>query len=225
MTSLASPPTASTNTRTARWNTWYTVTLLLGAGWIVWAAVVLGRLSHGEGEPVPRSLNAIALVGLGCGAVLTFIAGKFQIRDERDTQWQAAVIAELEQIRAEQRTIVRDEIAKPMTDAAAGIARLNDRIGMRQDDDPTVPLAGRLNGHRTVYASASVATTVHGVQLDGFLSTLRAQVDERIDAAISRVEEHGAQRYFAGYAACAEDMSGGSVVALQPRNGQRSSTS
>jgi len=224
MIDLASPPTASlTHTRTTWWNTFHSLTVICGAGWILWAAVIIGRLS-GDGEPVPRALNAIALTGLSCGALLSFVAASNVNRRTRDAEWQTAVTDELERLRLEYQRVVRDEIAaqltKPLGEAAAGIARLNDRIGMRHDDDPTVPLAGRINGHRTIYAaSASVAT----VQIDGVLDTIRERVDQRVDEAIgAKVQEFGAQRWYAGYAAGREDD--GSVVALQPRNGHRSTS-
>jgi hypothetical protein len=205
----AFPPTASTTTPRSRWNHWYTLTLFLGAGWILWSAVVIGRLSLSGGDPVPRALNAIALTGLSVGALMTFIVGKDHNRRTDDQHWQSVIGNELRHVRAEYQAAVRE------------LVRIKDRLGLREDDDPTVPLAGRTNGHRTLYAaSASVAT----VQIDGVLNTLRERVDQQVDEAIgAKVQEFGAQQWYAGYAAGRED-DGGSVVALQPRNGHRSTS-
>jgi hypothetical protein len=104
------------------------------------------------------------------------------------------------------RREVREQLKEPGDKIAAELATIRERMG----DESTVPLAG------TVYASASV-------QVDGVLNILRAQVDQRVDEAIgAKVQEFGNQRWYAGYAAGREDGSGGSVVALQPRNGHRS---
>lgn len=203
MSNLAPPPAASTNPTTHRtwgwWNTYHTLFSVFLGAYLGYVFVVLGRMTSHLEEPIPRALNAILLTALSLAAVLFFVAAGNRHRRDRDVEWQTAIIAELGRMRAEYRAGVRDEMAtqvtKPLGDAAAGIARLNDRLSGRVDDDPTVPLAGQWRTRAAIYASAAV-DTFRPPSAEVLLAEVLRHADQRIDdrladiAALARNSAH-----------------------------------
>jgi hypothetical protein len=126
------------------WNTWHTLAVLLGIGWIIWAAIIIGNTAHPAATTtLPRALNAIMLTGLSCGAVMAYIAGSNKVRRDREIVWQTAVIAQVEQLRTDTHDAIRSEICtqitEPLTEIAALAGKVKDRLGMRPDDDPLGP--------------------------------------------------------------------------------------
>jgi hypothetical protein len=216
MSTLASPPTASTP-QPATW-TWratlLATTILADLAYAM--LIVAGIALDGRDRMVPAQISQIIVGALAATTVITaflVICGRLADRVECAVVIVAGLAAQL-------RTDLENvrETARALRGEAPEIQAQLDRTP--PVDDPTVRLDGHANGHRTVYASASVHT-----QFDGMLDTLRAQVDQRVDEAIgAKVQEFGAQKWYAGYAAGREDSSDSSVVALQPRNGQRSTS-
>lgn len=193
MSNLAPPPAANTpSTRTtwAWWNTYHTLFAVFLGAYVAYILIILGRMTHASDEPIPRSLNAILLTALSLAALLAFVAAGNRHRRDREAQWQGAIIAELERMRAEYRTGVRDEMAtqltKPLSDAAAGIARLNDRLNGRVDDDPTVPLAGQWRTRAAIYASAAV-DTFRPPSAEVLLAEVLRHADQRIDDRLADI--------------------------------------
>lgn len=153
MSNLAPPPAANTDTRTtwAWWNAYHTLFAIFLGAYAVYILLILGRMTHGVAEPIPRSLNAILLTALSLAALLSFIAAGNLNRRCRDLEWQAAVREEITKLRVEQTAT-----AEAMWATVAGLTRLNDRLGR---DDPTVRLNGRVpRAGGRAYASATVVS-------------------------------------------------------------------
>lgn len=226
MTSLATPPTASTPpeppelSETYRWwNGFHVAAAVFLGAYAIYALIVVGRLTRGNPAansnlPALLPLHAIIVPTLVLAVVLAFIAaGRRHDRAERERREAAWCKAWKERWRVEDARW--REQGEWMGMVMETLTALKERPVGRSDTTQD------LGGHRGVYASFAA---FQSGPFDGVLASLRAQVDQRVDAAIGeRVSEYGNQRWYAGYAAGREDTSGGSVVALQPRNGQRSS--
>jgi hypothetical protein len=152
---LQSAPTVTDAKSAARWwNGWYTAfAAFLGAfaGYIVF---VVGRTSHGLTDAAPRPWNAIVLTALSLGAVLSYLAAGRLNRRRSEASFQAAVIAAIQ---------------------AAAATRIR-----RPEDEPTVPVAGRVY---TATATVKASTSADGSMMD----VVMRRVDQRFDEWIEDV--------------------------------------
>lgn len=169
MTVPASPPTASTEPASrviwSKWNGWFKISLLAFIAFAVYIFVILGRMSHGEGDAVPRPLNAIVLVGVSLVTVLAFLLGwrlECRARDFRKSQRRA--------VREAEETAWR---------AAVLLAIAELKNGRGESTVDLVRQGSRPEG-RVVYASVAA---VHGTELDAFGDS----VARRVDASVSKI--------------------------------------
>ncbi|GAA4439033.1 hypothetical protein [Phytohabitans houttuyneae] len=185
------------------WNHWYSLTVVLGAGWVVWAFGV-AWLSDGDTSVLPRYLNSIMLTGLGCGTVITFVAASNQNRRERDTEWQMLVLAAIDDLRQQR------DASEPTLDVVAPPHRpqpnvLYASVAAVHDGqvDAIAGALGRCAGDLLARFRDEAATVVRefDARLDGRLSDVQALLDtERELAAVG--------------------SRSGSVTPLQPRGRQ-----
>jgi hypothetical protein len=176
MSSLA-PPTAASTTPTrptwAFWNTYHTLFCVFLGAYILYVAVVIGRMSGHNDEPVPRPVNAIALTALSLAAMLSFVAAANRTRSDRDLEWQTAVKSEIARLCGEQSAV-----AEALRAVATGFALLNQASNVGPDDEPTVRLNGRhVSAAGQAYASATV---VSGGRIDS--------IAERVERMAATVE-------------------------------------
>lgn len=110
-TPATTPPAASPKPTTAPWlNPWYALFFTFLGAYVLYIAVVCGRMTHDTDEPVPRSLNAILLTGLSMAALLSFVAaGRLRRDRERKAEqarlgeWMGSVMAVLADLQQQGR--------------------------------------------------------------------------------------------------------------------------
>jgi hypothetical protein len=177
---LQSAPTLTDgrSVTTRWWNAWYTAfTVFLGA-FATYIVFVIGRISHGLTDAAPRPWNAIVLTALSLGAVLSYLAAGRLNQRRNEVIWRAAVLA-----------AIHTAASQPS----------------RPDEEPTVPLAGR------VYAAAA-SVAVAAVQPSA--DTLLKEVEDRM---VDKIEDFGQREWWRGFNVCAQnglDGVGADVVRL-----------
>lgn len=198
-----SPPTASTTptdppTRPAWWNHLYTASCVLGVAYLGYQFSMFGAIgSNGWEQLIAPQLDRMFSSTLAMGAALSFIG---------------AIARMLYRWHAEDREWKR------------GVCEALTELLQRRGSETTSDLGSRPTQGRVVYmASTGVYNGTSGVTLDDFTK----RIETRFTELENQIFEFGNQRYFSGHAAGFEDSSGtpsGSVTALTPRNGHRTSS-
>lgn len=165
------------------WNGWYTTFVAFLGAYAAYIVFIIGRTTHGLSDAAPRPWNAIALTALSLGAVLSYIAADRLNRRRNEADWRNAVITAINAVAA----------SRPA----------------RSDEEPTVPLAGRVYAATALHGSLSGAASVAvaAVQHPGANPEVVAdQIEERVVRRVQgRIDEARDQGHWAGYSACARD--------------------
>lgn len=197
MSSLAPPPAASTTpprpkTFTGRHITLIAVTLID----VAYATLIFAGIGFGDNERLlPPQVSQIVVGALAAATVITstiVICGRFAERVETAVVVLSGLAArfttELDRLRD-------DQLTGPRADLARDVARIKERLGMREDDDPTKPIVYRMPppppqhivGMASVYGGR--ADTAIDRAADRIAERAKTQFDAHVDARLADIAE------------------------------------
>lgn len=225
MSNLAPPPAASTppaqaTTLTLTWRHILLAVILLID--LAYAMLITAGIGLGAQERMlPPQISQLVVGGLAAATVICsgiVVSARMANRVETAVVILSGISARINDDLAQLHTL-----ARVLRGEAAHIQAQIDRTP--GSDEATVPLAATLHRNGRTYGLASVDRS-HAFVGEVADMVLR-KVDDRFATLRDEIQEFGNQRYFSGHAAGFEDAAGdsrGSVTALTPRNGHRTTS-
>lgn len=195
MSSLAPPPAASITpprpkTFTGRHIALIAVTLID----VAYATLIFAGIGFGDDERLlPPQVSQIVVGALAAATVITstiVICARFAERVETAVVVLSGLAArfttELDRLRD-------DQLTGPRADLARDVARIKERLGMCEDDDPTKPIVYRMSPPQHIVGMASVyggrADTAIDRAADRIAERAKTQFDAHVDARLADIAE------------------------------------